>query len=459
MIFSSSIFLFGFLPCVLLCYLILPFKLKNIFLLSASLLFYAWGELGYTLLMLVSILWNYLLGRVICKTTRRRGLALFVGVAVNLLLLGYFKYANFLVDNLGGLFSAAGLMIPEIEPVHLPLGISFFTFQAISYLVDVYRSEVESQDNILTVGLYIAMFPQLIAGPIVRYSTVAKQLVYRHVSPRQMEKGVLRFVYGLAKKLLIANSVGEVADALFALPADQLTAVSAWIAVFAYGLQIYFDFSGYSDMAIGLGLMLGFTFPENFNYPYSARSVRDFWRRWHMSLTGWLRDYLYIPLGGSRRGDARTLVNLISVFLLCGLWHGASWNFVIWGAWHGIFIIIERVRLRSVMMRWPVIIQHLYVLLVVMLGWVFFRTETMGQSLQVFQALCGVNGITSALHPLQLFVSTEAIIAAVCGVILSAPIFTLVKVRMATGVTGFVFRFSLMSLLLMAIFMKISPGT
>lgn len=459
MIFSSTIFLFGFLPCVLICYFFLPFRLKNIFLLISSLFFYAWGELGYTMLMVVSIIWNYLLGRIIDNTQKRRKAALVIGVSFNLLLLGYFKYADFLVENFRVIFQAKESTVPSIDATHLPLGISFFTFQAISYLLDVYRRETKSQDSLLTVGLYISMFPQLIAGPIVRYGSIAGQLVSRTLSLVQIEAGILRFVYGLAKKLLIANPLGEVADALFALPADQLTALPAWIAVSAYSLQIYFDFSGYSDMAIGLGLMLGFNFPENFNYPYISKTIRDFWRRWHMSLTSWLRDYLYIPMGGSRSGERRTYSNLIIVFLLCGLWHGASWNFVVWGGWHGIFLILERIRLGKVLNSWPSALQHIYVLLVVMFGWVFFRTETIPQSALVFKALLGFNGFVSTLHPLQLYISSEAVIAAGFGILLSVPVFSWIKVWFEGGTIGFLCRFSLMLILLFGIFMKISSGT
>ena len=459
MIFSSTVFLFGFLPCILLCYYAVPFRLKNILLLFASLLFYAWGELAYTLLMIASIVWNYFLGRLIDRGHGNKKIALVFGVTGNLLLLGYFKYSNFIIENINVLFSVIGLSALQPDPVHLPLGISFFTFQAISYLVDVYRGESKCQKNLLTLGLYISMFPQLIAGPIVRYGTVARQLVRRTITFVQMEKGVLRFVYGLAKKLLIANPLGEMADALFALPADQLTAFPAWLAIIAYSLQIYFDFSGYSDMAIGLGLMLGFTFPENFNYPYIARSIRDFWRRWHMSLTAWLRDYLYIPLGGSRVAAPRIAFNLITVFLLCGLWHGASWNFIIWGGWHGAFIILERGSFGRVLYKLPAYFQHFYLLLVVTIGWVFFRSESLAQALSLLQALSGFQGWTNDLYPVQLYLSGETPMAGLAGCVLSMPIFQMIKARLEEGVQGFVIRLSLMSLLLYGSFMKISSGT
>ena len=459
MIFSSTIFVFGFLPCLLIFYFLVPFRFKNSLLLLASLFFYAWGELVYTLLMLVSITWNYFLGRIIDRAVVRRKRFLFAGVSVNLLILAYFKYTNFIVENINTLLDSIGLSPIVLDPVHLPLGISFFTFQAISYLVDVYRRESRCQHNILTLGLYISMFPQLIAGPIVRYGTVAGQLVFRTVSLAAMEKGILRFVYGLAKKLLIANAAGEVADALFALPPDQLSALSAWCAVAAYTLQIYFDFSGYSDMAIGLGLMLGFNFPENFNYPYIARNIRDFWKRWHMSLTQWLKDYLYIPMGGSRVPPARIAFNLFTVFLLCGLWHGASWNFIVWGGWHGMFILLERRRFGRLLSKTPGVIQHIYLLIVVMIGWVFFRAEDLSQAFSFLSALGGANGLVSELHPLQLYLSGEFAVAAVCGVILATPIFPRIQSRVETGLWGFFCRLSLLSFLLAGIFMKISSGT
>lgn len=414
----------------------------------------------YTMLMVVSIIWNYLLGRLIdSSASYKKKIFLLIGVGFNLLLLSYFKYANFIAENTDSLLSAIGLGSFKLDSVHLPLGISFFTFQAISYLVDVYRKETHSQKNLLTLGLYISMFPQLIAGPIVRYGSVAKQLIERTTTLYMVEKGILRFVYGLSKKLLIANPLGEVADALFALPADQLTALPAWIAIIAYSLQIYFDFSGYSDMAIGLGLMLGFNFPENFNYPYIARSVRDFWKRWHMSLTSWLRDYLYIPMGGSRVPELRTAINLITVFLLCGLWHGASWNFVIWGAWHGCFIILERGKIGKLLHKSPIFFQHFYLLMVVTIGWVFFRADTFSQSISFINALGGAQGLTSTLHPIQLYLSREAIVAAIVGILLSIPIFPIIMRKLEQGMQGFIMRVSLMSLLLFGAFMKISSGT
>ncbi len=458
MIFSSTIFLFGFLPLILLCYAAVPRTLKNGLLLLMSLAFYAWGEIIYTAVMLFSILWNFFLGMAIERTERRK-VVLTIGISANLLLLGYFKYSLFATDMLNTILTGVDVGQVQHGSVHLPLGISFFTFQAISYLIDVYRGECRSQKNLVNLGLYIAMFPQLIAGPIVRYSSVARQLIQRTTTLVQMEQGVLRFVYGLAKKLLIANPLGEVADAIFALPQDQLPAGLAWVAILAYTLQIYFDFSGYSDMAIGLGKMFGFHFPENFNYPYIARNLRDFWRRWHMSLTSWLRDYLYIPLGGSRVRQPRLIVNLFMVFFLCGLWHGASWNFVVWGMWHGVFLGLERGWFGNMQKRWPEVVQHVYLLVVVVTGWVFFRAEDLGHAVTIFSALGGLHGFTNSLYPVELYISNEAILAAVVGIVISLPLFPYLQEKMNLSWQGKVVQVSLMSMLLFASFMKISSGT
>jgi alginate O-acetyltransferase complex protein AlgI len=276
-------------------------------------------------------------------------------------------------------------------PVHLPIGISFFTFQSMSYIIDVYRKEVPAQKNPLTVALYISLFPQLIAGPIVRYRDIAHQLIQRQVKTSRFVEGIYRFVMGLGKKMIIANPLGAVADEIFSVPAAQLPVEVAWLGIICYTLQIYFDFSGYSDMAIGLGRMLGFTFLENFNYPYISRSITEFWRRWHISLSSWFRDYLYIPLGGSRAGAWRTWFNLLVVFVLCGFWHGASWNFLVWGLIHGLFLVIERAWLKAALASWPRVFRHVYVMLVVMFGWVFFRMDTLPEAIGLLGALGGLN--------------------------------------------------------------------
>jgi len=431
MVFSSTIFLFFFLPLTLLAYFVVGPRGRNLILLCASLFFYAWGETVYLLVMLFSIAANYLFGRLIdhARQRGRRGwLAFACAVATNLGLLGFFKYANFLVDNLNPVLPMLGLAPMDIGRVHLPIGISFFTFQALSYIIDLYRNETTVQKNLLNFALYKALFPQLIAGPIVRYRDVARQIEQRTVSLHDFASGVQRFIIGLGKKVLIANVMGRAADTIFATPAETLPATLAWIGAIAFMLQIYFDFSGYSDMAIGLGRMFGFHFLENFNYPYIARSIREFWRRWHISLSTWFRDYLYIPLGGNRHGAARTGANLLLVFLLCGLWHGASWTFLIWGAYHGFFLVLERVpAVRWLLDRLPAPLQHAYVLLVVLVGWVFFRADTFAHALAYLQAMVDFSRAPLFNSQLFLALNNEFSLTLAAAVIGSAPLFALLQ--------------------------------
>jgi len=388
MVFSSTIFLFYFLPLTLLLAFLAGVRLRNAVLLAASLLFYAWGEGVYVLLMLGSIATNYVVALLIEHRQNQggRGRAwLAAGIVVNLLPLAYFKYGDFIISNLG--LAADGM---AGDPIHLPIGISFFTFQAISYIVDIYRRISPVQRNPVNIALYIALFPQLIAGPIVRYHDIARQLLERSVTLEGFAAGIQRFIIGLAKKVLIANTLGEYVDHVFAMEPGAITTGQAWLALVAYTLQIYFDFSGYSDMAIGLGRMFGFKFPENFNYPYFAQSIREFWRRWHISLSSWFRDYLYVPLGGNRKGEWRTYANLVTVFFLCGLWHGASWVFVLWGLYHGLFLVLERTAFGRLVDRLPRPLRHAYTLLVVMGGWVFFRAESLDFALSYFALLAGL---------------------------------------------------------------------
>jgi alginate O-acetyltransferase complex protein AlgI len=376
MVFSSNIFLFAFLPLVLALYFILPQKIqiRNFLLLIASLFFYAWGESQYLILLLASIALNYFFGLKIEKNFSKKQKKFFLisgAIGANLLLLGYFKYANFLFENLNQIFS---LQI-ENKKIHLPIGISFFTFHAISYLVDIYRGKCKAQKSFFDLALYIAFFPQLIAGPIVRYNFIEKYLSKRRHNLVFATYGIRRFIIGFGKKVIIANPLGELADAIFNSPVAEINATIAWVGIVCYTLQIYFDFSGYSDMAVGLAKIFGFKFPENFNYPYISRSIKEFWRRWHMSLSAWFRDYVYIPLGGNRVALAHQYFNLVLVFFLCGLWHGASWNFVIWGLFHGIFLVFERLKIGQNFLNFlPKILQNFYAIFVVMIGWVFFRS-------------------------------------------------------------------------------------
>lgn len=396
MVFSSIVFLFLFLPLVLVSYYLLPHRWRNLQLLLVSLFFYAWGEGIYTTVMLTSIIVNYFIGRAFTnKTGRDRKRLLAFGVVLNLLPLLFFKYSPFIMKNLGVV-----LPLPVSAShwsIHLPLGISFFTFQIISYLVDVYRGTIAPQTNLPKLGLFKALFPLLIAGPIVRYKDIYFQLGVRKVTLAGFSHGVERFVLGLGKKVLLANPLGQMADAVYALPPQDLSTTAVWIGATSYMLQIYFDFSGYSDMAIGLGRMFGFTFLENFNFPYISKSIQEFWRRWHISLSTWFRDYLYIPLGGNRKGERATAVNLLIVFTICGLWHGASWNFLVWGLFHGFFLALERGRFGIVLKSTPSFVRLSYALLVVLVGWVFFRAESMDYAGRFIAVMFGFS-TTDILH-------------------------------------------------------------
>jgi alginate O-acetyltransferase complex protein AlgI len=437
MVFSSAVFLFGFLPIALLLYFLSPRFIKNITLLLISLLFYAWGEVFYLGVMILSIVSNYFFGILIYSSQKKlhgeKSSLLYVtgGILVNIALLASFKYLNFIADNINAVFSIAGIPSINLAPVHLPLGISFFTFQAISYIVDVYRKEVPAQRNIFNLALYISLFPQLIAGPIVRYHDVSLQITSRSHSSELFASGVQRFIYGLAKKMLIANPLGEVADPIFTLSGNDLTMPLAWIGILAYTLQIYFDFSGYSDMAIGLGRMFGFRFHENFNYPYIAASIREFWRRWHISLSSWFRDYVYIPLGGNRVSTVRVYTNLLIVFILTGFWHGASWNFLIWGLFHGVFLASEHAGLSNGLKKIWKPVQHIYLLAIVIVGWVFFRANTLPQAIDYLQAMFNILNYQTTPYQFAQMISYEAIYAFIIGVVLSTPTYPLIRKYLA----------------------------
>lgn len=418
MVFSEPTFLFLFLPAVILGYFAVPGSLKNALLLTASLVFYAWGEEVFLLVLLASIALNYGAGLLIGRADgRMRQVWLGAGIAGNIALLAYFKYFGFLLESLG--VEAAS----EIAP-RLPIGISFFTFQALSYLIDLHRREISVQTNPFRLALFISMFPQLIAGPIVRYAEIEKVLGADRFSSRaEITAGAERFVLGLAKKVLIADPLGLVADRIYSVPPEGLSPEVAWLGAVTYALQLFFDFSAYSDMAIGLGRIFGFRFPENFNYPYIARSVTEFWRRWHMTLSRWFRDYLYIPLGGNRGSAQRTYLNLWIVFLVTGLWHGAAWAFVFWGAYHGAFLILERLGLGALLERLPRPVSHVYLLLVVILGWVPFRAVDFGQTLDMWQAmLLGARGVEAAAYPLGRYMDSYVAVTLAAGVLLSTPV-------------------------------------
>jgi len=395
LVFSSLIFLFFFLPVTLIAYYLWPNRTwRNILLLAVSLFFYAWGEPVYVLLMMASIVVNWVVARIISSRDRLGFWVLAGGVTFNIIGIGVFKYSAFVVESFNTL-SGLNMSVPNIA---LPIGISFYTFQAISYLVDVHRGMVMPQKNPLFFGTYLVMFPQLIAGPIVRYETIEREILERRESSADFVTGFRRFCIGLGKKVLIADTMGAVADTLLATE-PTIGAIPAWTAFIAYSFQIYFDFSGYSDMAIGLGKMFGFHFLENFNHPYVARSVKEFWRRWNISLSTFFRDYVYIPLGGSRLSRERWVFNLLVVWSLTGLWHGAQWNFVCWGAYYGILLIGERIVWGRALERLPNMLQHLYMILIILFGWVIFRIEDFSMMGQWFSALFGRYG---AGHPSML---------------------------------------------------------
>lgn len=390
LVFSSVIFLFFFLPLVLALYFAVPFRFKNIILLLFSLVFYAWGEPRYVVLMIVSILINYGYGIWIDRagqSERKRVTVLTSAIIVNIGLLGFFKYANFVVDLINSLFHTS----LQLQPIPLPIGISFYTFHALSYLIDVYRRKEQAQRNLFKLSLYITFFPQLVAGPIIRYNSIAEQLSKRVFSSTQFAEGIQRFILGLSKKILLANPLGAVADTVFMTSTSDLSTGSAWIGIIAYTLQIYFDFSGYSDMAIGLAKMFGFEFAENFNYPYISKSISEFWRRWHISLGSWFRDYVYIPLGGSRVARWKVFRNLFIVWSLTGFWHGASWTFIAWGLYYGILIALEKAGLEKLLSKlFP--FNHVIVLLLVMIGWVFFRADNFVHATDFIASMFNMHG-------------------------------------------------------------------
>ena len=416
MIFSSITFLFYFLPIVLGIYYIVPNKIKNIVLLISSLFFYAYGEPKYVLIMLISIIFTYLFGVLIDKYKKHAKLFLILSICVSAGILVYFKYMNFIIQNINL------WLTNKIDFIYvvLPIGISFYKFQLISYIIDVYRGQAKVQKNILKLAMYISLFPQLIAGPIVRYTTIEEEIENRKYSFEKFAQGVRRFIIGLGKKVLIANLLGEVTN-LF-LTSNDTSVLFFWMYAIANMLQIYFDFSGYSDMAIGLGKMFGFEFLENFNYPYIATSVTDFWRRWHISLSTWFRDYIYIPLGGNRVSKIKWFRNILAVWLLTGLWHGAAWNFIIWGLYFGILLIIEKVFLGKYLEKIPKVFSRIYVLLIVAISFIIFSGENISQIMQNLGGLIGI-GTQSAVTAQSLYYFKSYFVVFVIGIIGSTPIF------------------------------------
>ncbi len=401
MVFSSLTFLFAFLPITLIVYYLVPKKAKNIVILISGLVFYAWGEPIYVLAMIASTFIDYTAGRIIAKYDDRpkiRTICLIVSLVMNLGLLGTFKYLGFLINSANAWF---GLNIPNPN-LPLPIGISFFTFQSMSYTIDLYRRNIKVQKNAVSFMAFVTLFPQIVAGPIVRYEDIQNEIDDRTITEKQLGDGISRFITGLGKKVLIANNIGALWSEIKLLDYGELSAVTAWLGILAFTFQIYFDFSGYSDMAIGLGKMMGFNFPENFNYPYMSHSISEFWRRWHMTLGGWFKSYVYIPLGGNRKGLPRTLLNLFIVWTITGIWHGASWNFMLWGAYFGVLIILERLFLGKWLEKIPSFFSWLYTFVLVIFGWIMFdavdtKTVFIGDMFsQVFGyigAMFGANGV------------------------------------------------------------------
>ncbi len=397
MVFSSITFLVFFMPCLLAVYYLVPARfrsIRNYILLVFSLVFYSFGGVRFLALLLISVAINYVSGLMAAKEHRPgvRRLGVATACVLGIALLGWFKYAGFFAE----MINSFGAMIPVPE-VTLPIGISFFTFQGLSYVIDVYRNDAVCQRNPFYVGLYIALFPQLVAGPIVRYTTVSGEIENRHESVEDFSAGLVRFMCGLAKKMILANSMGEIADAVYSQYTDMLPTGAAWIAALAYTFQIYFDFSAYSDMAIGLGRMFGFHFLENFNYPYISDSITEFWRRWHISLSSWFRDYVYFPLGGSYCSTVKNIRNLLIVWLLTGLWHGAAWNFVFWGAWYVFFLIGEKYVWKNLLKKSPGILKHIYTMLIVIVGWVFFRSPDLTFAGGMLKSMAGFSSAGDGL--------------------------------------------------------------
>ncbi len=408
MIFSSLLFLFLFLPIVLISYYVLNYRFKNYILLTASLLFYAWGEPRYIYLMLFSIAFNYWAGlKVDPDSDENHRFWLTVSIVFNLGLMVIFKYAGFLFG---------------IKGIKLPLGISFFTFQAMSYVIDVYRKDTRVQKNIFDLALYISLFPQLVAGPIVRYQTVAEQITKRNHSIEKFADGVNRFVFGLSKKVILANQLALVADKVFATPTAQLSVLESWIGIICYTLQIYFDFSGYSDMAIGLGKMFGFDFLENFNYPYISQTASEFWRRWHISLGTWFKDYVYFPLGGNRASKPKIYRNLFVVWFLTGLWHGADWVFIIWGLYYGMLIALEKAFLQKLIYRLPELFRHIYLIFIVIIGWVLFRSSSINEAVNFIKIMIGLSSNELINNTFEIYINDSWYIIFL-SILFSTPVF------------------------------------
>lgn len=426
MVFSSINFMFIFFPLILIIYFIVPRKLKNIVLLIFSLVFYAWGEPVYIVLLIFSSIVDYVNGIMIEKysNSKKKKIFLILSICINIGLLSFFKYGNFVLENINSLLN---ISIPLLE-VTLPIGISFYTFQTMSYSIDVYRGAVKAEKNFLNFMTYVSLFPQLIAGPIVRYKTISDELKQRTITYDKFAIGFLRFIRGLGKKVLIANNIGLLFEAISSSQLQDLSVISCWLGIIAYGFQIFFDFSGYSDMAIGLGKMLGFTFEENFNYPYISKSITEFWRRWHISLSTWFRDYLYIPLGGSRCSKIKNIRNILIVWLLTGLWHGSAWNFIIWGIYFGILLILEKFILSKFLMKMPNFIKHIYAIFFIIIGWLIFAFDDIDNLVNYGKIMFGFGNVPMINNQAIYYLFNYSITIIIC-IVLSTPIMRILALK------------------------------
>jgi len=412
LVFSSLTFIYFFLPIVLISYFIVPMKAKNIIILISGIIFYAWGEPFYIIIMLFSTAIDYTAGRLIHKFDKKekmRVIFLCVSVCMNIGLLAVFKYSSFLITNINGLLGT-NIFDPKLP---LPIGISFYTFQSMSYTIDLFMRKIKVQKSVISFTSYVTLFPQIVAGPIVRYEDVANEIDTRTITLTKVSEGIGTFIKGLAKKVILANNIGLVWSQVKVMDFSEISIATAWIGILAFTFQIYFDFSGYSDMAIGMGKMLGFNFPQNFNYPYISKSISEFWRRWHITLGSWFRSYIYIPLGGNRGGLAKTIRNLLIVWFLTGLWHGASWNFILWGLYFGVLILIERLGFGKILAKLPSAISRLYTFIIVVIGWVFFDINGLKPAFSYLKAMFGANGFEIDNTAKYLF-QTNIVIFLIC---------------------------------------------
>ena len=461
MLFSSMIFLWFFLPLVFCSYYLIDKRFKNILLLISSIIFYAWGGVSYSLIMLSSIIINYIFALLIDKAIednnlKNKKIYLALCIIINLSILGYFKYTNFIISIINSLSQNK---IIELTNIVLPIGISFYTFQALSYVIDVYRGHNKAQKNIFNLALYISFFPQLIAGPIVKYHDIENQILNRNESLENIFYGIKRFIYGLSKKVILANMFALSCDEILKQPTNELGTALAWISAILYTLQIYYDFSGYSDMAIGLGKMFGFNFLENFNYPYISKSIKEFWRRWHISLSTWFKEYLYIPLGGNRKRKLFTYINLLIVFFATGLWHGASYNFILWGLFHGLFLVIERIFLGKLLEKNKLkFINHIYVIFVFVIGWVLFRADDLKHAFELYKLMFSYK---ESIYTVRYFFYPQTFICFIFGILFSGLFQSIfLKVREATFLSKvYIFESVIQFILLFICIMYLVNGT